>query len=477
MKVGDYVERAARRWGTLPALHDESGTLTYAQLHEEVERMAAALRAAGLAPRAGLGLLAANGRGFLIGLFGALRCDAIVLPVSPQSRPQEILELVEEAGLHFLLDEGASALPGAQLATQIEMGARRYRLVRTRVDASRPLAPHIEDAAVVRFTSGTTGQAKGVVISHRSVMERIVAANAALGLGPGDTVVWVLPMAFHFVVSIILYVYHGVAIAVADDHDFAAMLACANRHRGTVLYASPIHIRLLAADESGAAMPSMRIVLSTTAGIPEGICRQFTARYGLDVWQVFGIIEVGLPILNRRHAARQPDAIGEALPGYEVQVLDERLQPMPSGSTGKLAIRGPGMFDGYLSPPLRREQVLKNGWFLTGDLASRDAEGVLRIEGREKSVINVAGTKVFPEEVEQVLLEHPAVGGCRVRGRQRDPIGEYVVAEIQLRPGAAANAAELSAWCRGRLSMHKVPRFFEWVQEIPRTATGKTVRG
>jgi acyl-CoA synthetase (AMP-forming)/AMP-acid ligase II len=134
------------------------------------------------------------------------------------------------------------------------------------------------------------------------------------------------------------------------------------------------------------------------------------------------------------------------------------------------------MFDGYLSPPLGRDQILLNGWFLTGDLASKDERGLIRLEGREKSMINVAGKKVFPEEIEQVLSEHPAVAACRVLGRTHTLMGEYVVAEVQVKVGVRAHAADLSAWCRTKLSVHKVPRVIEFVDEIRLTANGKIDR-
>jgi acyl-CoA synthetase (AMP-forming)/AMP-acid ligase II len=460
MNVGDLVDRAAEQWGGRPALHDAAGTLNFADLRREVDRLASWMRASGLERRSGLGLVAGSGRRFLVGLFAGMKCGAVVFPMAPRMHEHELRDTIARGGIHFILEESGEC----------------YRLIRTPIDAALPVAPHIADAAVVRFTSGTTGAAKGVVLSHQTVMDRIVAVNRGLSLGPDDTVVWVLPMAYHFVASIILYVSCGAAIAVAGGLDAGSIIECANRNRATMLYASPMHIDLLASDRSELALSTLNQVISTTTGISGNTCRRFAARFGLEVRQAYGIIEVGLPILNRRHAAEQPEAIGEAIEGFRLEILDDDHGAVAPGVVGRLAIQGPGMFDGYLNPPLGRDEVLKDGWFLTGDLASMDALGVVTLAGRAKSVINVAGTKVFPEEVEQVLLEHPAVSACRVRGRAQRLVGEFVIADVQLRAGFDLRPADLSAWCRRRLSVHKVPRVIEFVDDIPLTAGGKVLR-
>lgn len=181
-------------------------------------------------------------------------------------------------------------------------------------------------------------------------------------------------------------------------------------------------------------------------------------------------------IVNLRKPEQHPEAVGYAVDGYTIDVLDEDLRAVPAGDVGQLAIKGPGMFDGYVSPALTRDEILQDGWFLTGDLASRDEDGLITIKGREKSMINVGGAKVFPEEVESVLLEHPAVLRCRVFGREHALIGECVVAEVELVANAPVRAAELSTWCRDRLSAYKVPRLIEVVDEVPQTASGKVNR-
>ena len=184
-----------------------------------------------------------------------------------------------------------------------------FRFGFTGIDTSAAFAPFVHEPAFIRFTSGTTGKSKGVIVSHQSVLERIEGANKGLELGPTDTVIWVLPMAYHFMVSIILYVRFGTAIAVAKDFLAKNIIEITNQRKGTLLYASPVQIRLLANDTGTEKMPSLKKVISTSAAIGLDVCKAFKERFKLDVSQAYGIIEIGLPILNYSKSAEHPEAV------------------------------------------------------------------------------------------------------------------------------------------------------------------------
>ena len=240
-----------------------------------------------------------------------------------------------------------------------------------------------------------------------------------------------------------------------------------------------MHIRMLTGEASGRALPpSLRRVMSVSAKLHPQAARDFQARYQVPVSQGYGIIEVGLPIMNIREAAEHPEAIGRPVEGFEAIIVDDKMKPLAEGETGQLALRGPGMFEGYLSPPRRREEVLHDGWFLTGDLAHRDSGGRIVLDGRTTSVIHVAGHKVFPEEVAAVLDHHPAVLRSRISTRPHPQMGEVVHADVQLRNGnTATTREEILAFCRQRLSSHKIPMSLEFVSEIPLTTSGKVRHG
>jgi long-chain acyl-CoA synthetase len=291
----------------------------------------------------------------------------------------------------------------------------------------------------------------------------------------------VLPMAYHFYVSIILYLEAGAAVLVSGDYFAESILDSAAGHGATFLYVTPMHIRLLNSEKSGRALPpTLKRVMSVSSRLDPQFAREFQARFKVPVCQGYGIIEVGLPIMNITEAAEHPEAIGRPVSSFEAMIAQDQMKPVTEGGTGQLAVRGPGMFSGYLNPPRSRGEILRDGWFLTGDLAHRDTGGRIVLDGRTSSVIHVAGHKVFPEEVAAVLDSHPAVLRSRVFGRAHAQWGEAVYAEAQLRNGSSAAPAtgeDILAFCRRRLSSQKVPVTIEFVPEISMTSSGKVRHG
>lgn len=479
MNVYDTLSHSARQWPERTAIIDAAGPLDYQSLWREIEALQVQLTRLGVREGQGVGVRARNGRVFVFGALAALGCGAVVMPIHHQMKPDELSDMLVRAPLCAILSDAKAAAPKASGSCELKL-LNGASLSFTRLDGPQlPLAPGIEDAAFVRFTSGTTGTAKGVVLTHGGVLERIHAANTGLGLTCEDRVLWVLPMAYHFYVSILLYLEVGAAIVVSADYLAESLLDAALSHNATFLYVTPMHVRMLIAESSGRGLPrSLHRVMSVSSRLDPQAARDFYARYHVPVAQGYGIIEVGLPIMNIEEAAEHPEAIGRPLPAFEAAILDDATTPVPEGETGQLALRGPGMFAGYLSPPRRRDEVLRKGWFLTGDLAHRDGAGRIVLDGRTSSVIHVAGHKVFPEEVAAVLDQHPSVLRSRVASRPDPQLGEAVHAEVQLRSGSPPTTSEdIVAFCRRRLSNQKVPTSLDFVTELNLTSSGKVRHG
>jgi acyl-coenzyme A synthetase/AMP-(fatty) acid ligase len=476
VNVYELLRLAATQWPERPAVHDLHGTMSFKELYDQTELLRLHLIDLGVSNGMGLAVKAKNGRGFIMGLFAGVGCGAIVMPMSHQLKKAEIDEILAESGLHAILDDYSGVPPFCPISANIELATEKFAFSFTGVDREVVYAAHVHNPAFVRFTSGTTGKSKGVVVSHESVIERIEAANAVLELGPQDTVVWVLPMAYHFIVSIVLYVRFGAAIAVAKDFLARNILEISNQYNGTLLYASPMQIRLLANDRSNSMMSSLKKVISTSAGIGYDVCLDFKNRFGLTVSQAYGIIEIGLPMINFEKSEEHPDAVGFALPGYTVDILDDNYEVLPEGEIGHLAIKGPGMFDAYLFPSRMRNEVLKNGYFLTADYASKTKEGLVKIEGRAKSVINISGIKIFPEEVEAVLETIPGVKLARISSSPHPLMGQIIEGELVLNEGSELNVDDVLSYCRSRLSSFKTPQRLRIVASLPMTKTGKLQR-
>jgi acyl-CoA synthetase (AMP-forming)/AMP-acid ligase II len=477
MNVFDTLAQSARQWPDRIAIIDGGGSMDYRTLWQEVEALRGQLDKLGLREGQGVGVRARNGRAFVIGALAALGCSAVIMPIHHQIKPDEVAEMLAKAPLCVILDDGSGTVqPGKTVALE-NPGGNGLRFTRLE-NSQQLLAPQLADAAFVRFTSGTTGAAKGVVLTHRDVLERTRAANSGLKLTHEDTILWVLPMAYHFYVSIILYLEAGATVLVSGDYLAESIIDSAAQHRATFLYITPMHVRMLNSDKSGRTLPpSLRRVMSVSSKLHPQSARDFFAKYKIPVCQGYGIIEVGLPIMNIAEAAEHPEAIGRPVSGFEAKIVHDGMQPVAEGETGQLALRGPGMFSGYLNPPRSREEIMHEGWFLTGDLAHRDSGGLIVLDGRTSSVIHVAGHKVFPEEVAAVLDSHPAILRSRVFGRPHPQWGEGVYAEAQLRNGGTVNAEEVLTYCRRRLSSQKVPVSLEFVPEISMTSSGKVRHG
>lgn len=457
MRLPDLLRASAARHPERPALTDVASgrTLTYAALLAAADETAAALRAAGVAAPQRIALVGSGSLAYVGVAFGILAAGACMVPIASNLRAAErvqILDGIDVNGVVHVPDDGA---PWS--FAWIDR-------------ARRPPAGFAAlDAAFVRFSSGTTADAKGVVLSHASTLARIAAADAVLRLGPDDRILWTLPLAYHFAVTIPSYLGAGAHVALAPESTPATMAAALAAHDATLLYASPVLLARLAALPAPPTLPRLRLALSTAAPLAPEVATRFDATYGVALGQAYGIIEAGLACINTRRGADHdlPSAsVGRPVPGYEVATF----------AAGEVGVRGPGLFDAYYAPWRPRADVLRDGWFMTGDVGTVDATGALTLHGRTKSTIVVAGLKLFPEEVEIVLAEHPAVAESRVVARPHRALGELPHAEIVLRPGTRFDREGLARHCADRLSPWKVPVTFTVVAAIPKTPGGKILR-
>lgn len=462
MNIVDQI--ALRASADRPALVADGIALTYGELLERVSKVAAWLDICPGFRREGVprvGLACGNGVDYIVLALGILKAGGCLVPLAEELTEAERQEIIGRTALCGMIFSGRDgrewlALKTADLANEAEFSTL--------------------DPAFIRFSSGTTGASKGVVLSHAKLRERIVAANAALEIGPGDRVLWMLPMAHHFAVSIVLYLYHGACTVIGESHLAEQVLETARATRATVIYGAPFHYSLLAADQGGYAWPDLRLAVTTAAPLSAEIAHGFRKRFGKSLVQGLGIIEIGLPLMNTGGAGDSPTAVGRPLPAFDVELRDDEGLPVEVGGVGELWIKGPGMFDAYLSPWQTIDEICVDGWFATGDLAVTDAAGRVYLRGRKKSVLNVSGMKVFPEEVETVIERHPSVRRCRVLGLPHAVLGTVPIAEVILREGESLIARDLIHWCRKSLSVYKVPVRVKFVGQLPVTASGKIRR-
>jgi acyl-CoA synthetase (AMP-forming)/AMP-acid ligase II len=475
MSTYDILQQSALSWPDRPALIDAEGVISYRDLYKQTELLKSTLINTGLGPGMGLGVLGRNSRFFVAAMFAGMGCGATVLPLSHQLKQAELDKILKDTCLHAVLDDQNSVYPLNGASETIVFAKQTLRYTWTDISRQQPITA-LSDAAFIRYTSGTTGTSKGVVLSHRRILERIQNVQQAIKLTPNDAVLWVLPMAYHFLVTILLYLCSGAAIILCKDFLAQTLINDANQYNATLLYAAPMHFRLLAADQSGKQLQTLKYAISTSSAIPLAVAEAFKQRFKLPITQAYGIIEAGLPLLDSFSANSHPESVGYPIGDFEVALLDKRHQPVPEGEPGRLAIRGPGLFDAYLTPWQPAAEIITNGWFMTGDLARRCIDGRIIICGREKTMINVSGNKAFPEEIEAVLNDHPDIVASRVFGQPHPLMGEIVCAEIILVADAVLNIEAVLHFCRSRLSIYKVPQRLLPVDHIELTGSGKLQR-
>ena len=466
MNIVDVIRESARARPAHPAIRCGTGAVSYGELLARVDTLAAAWRAAGMAPLQRVAFHFPDGVDYIAGSLAILATGAAVVPISPTLMGDEAGRVLAEIDVHWIL-----APPGGDAVWSDATFALRPRATRAE---PRPgyeaIAP-----AFIRFTSGTTADSKGVVLSHAAIRERIDAADQALRIQPEDVVLWVLSMSFHFVVTILLYLTRGATIFLCQQ-PFPRALLDGIRAGGTVIYASPFHYQLLAA--AGGLQPAelarVRLAVSTATKLPEAVADVARARLGLDLAEAYGIIEVGLPFVARPgDAQRAPGGLGRPLPGYDV-----RIDAPDADGVGEVLLRGPGMADAYFQPWRTRASYLDDGWFRTGDLGRLERDGSLCILGRLKQVINFSGMKIFPYEIEDVIARHPAVQQCRVVARPHPSHGQVPCAELVLRAGAASPTVldDIRRACARDLAPHKQPQDLLVVNALPLTPSGKIRR-
>ena len=454
-----------------PAVSDGERVLTYPELFAEVECAAQRLRDEfAISPGARVGLAVANSTEYLIAALAVLASGGVLVPFSLAAREEERRKFREAIRPEIMIREAETD------GNFTGRAWRRTFRVETTGEPGAPLPlPRGRRGAFIRFSSGTTGASKGVVLSHEAVLER-TAACTELRIACGERVLWVLDMAYHFVVTIILFLRRKAHIVLADGAWEEPMVAALRSNAVHLLYATSYHYNMMIRSDrfSPELLREVKQAVATAMPLDPATAAAFRVKFGVALTQAYGIIEVGLPCLNDDLSEKRAASVGRLQQAYQLRLMN----PSPGG-VGEVQLRGPGLFDAYYEPFAWREKLYPDGWFPTGDLGRLDEDGYLFLTGRSKNVINFLGMKIFPEEVEQVLNHFPGIRESRVSGELSGQV-EYPVAEIVVDDPAAATAAwlrDLRRYCFERLAKYQVPTEFRVVSALPRTASGKIRRG
>lgn len=451
------VEANARRFGEKPALLWENGRLTWTELDHLASGFARRLSGQGVQNGDRVAIILPNGAEFVIAFLAVLKLGATAAPLNPLIKSEELEAFKEDLRPKLIVDH-VTMEPGVWHAN-------------SEVDAP----------ALILYTSGSTGRPKGAVFSH----DALTFANRSWGepvmaLTPDDTVLVAVPLAHSLGLNggLLAPLLTGASVALVERFTPEAVFGAMKKFHVTVFPAvATIFRRLLNAPAfSGADFSSLRHAISGAAPCPWELAVEWQEKTNTRIVRGYGMTELFRPLSHGAGDPTEiPDAVGKPVPGVEIRIVVEENERSPDGA-GELWIKSPAMMGCYLDAAEETREVIADGWFKTGDIATVSPDGYVRIVGRKRERILRGGYSIFPQEVEAVLVSHPAVAEAAVVAIPDADLGEEVAAFVSLKPMARLTTEELFDYCKEHLARYKYPRQVSIMSELPKGPTGKILK-
>ena len=485
--------------------------LTFSALDGYCRKIANGLVAAGIKPGDKVALSCLNLPYFPMIYYAILKAGAVVVPLNVMLKAREIAYHLEDSDAKaYFCFEGTEQLPMAAegfKAFQLTTSCEHFWLMTADPAAASPIAgaktlgqllatsggdfetvqTSPDDTAVILYTSGTTGFPKGAELSHSNMVMNAVASRDLLRLDYNDIMIITLPLFHSFgqTVQMNAGFLHQNTLILIPRFTPEAIFTAIQEQGGTVFAGVPtMYWGLLNYEDKenrfdfDKITKTLRIGVSGGASLPIEILNGIQEKYGLPIYEGYGLSETcPVATFNQPHKPRKPGSIGFPIWGIEVRVVNDQSVEVPVGEVGEIAIRGHNIMKGYYNKPEATAAAFKNtSWFHTGDLGRMDEDGYFYIVDRVKDMIIRGGYNVYPREIEEVLLTHPAVSLVAVIGVPDEHYGEEIKAYIILKDGQSATPEEIIAWSKEQMAAYKYPRLVEIRETLPMTATGKILK-
>lgn len=497
------LERAAARAPEVIAIQFYQHQFTYAQVQTMSDRLAGALRTQlKVQPGDRVALYMPNCPQYVISFFAIVKAGGIVVQTNPMYTPRELHHQWQDSGASAVLTVDMLAARAEQVTGQL--GIAHLAVAKLR-DGARPpgalsweelvqqggerpvltINPK-EDVAVLQYTGGTTGLAKGAALTHYNLVTNVIQSQLWTGEEPApgkDRILAVLPLFHSYGMTLCMNigVYSASTLILLPRFDVDEVLQAIRDYQPTMFPGAPtLYIAVAShpeADKYG--LNSIRICNSGAAPLPVEALHAFEAKTGATIIEGYGLSEAS-PVThgNPIKGLRKPGSVGLPLPDTDAKVvaLDDSGREVAPGEVGELWLRGPQIMKGYWNKPEETAKVLHGEWLATGDIVHMDEDGYFYVVDRIKDMIIASGFNVYPRDVEEVLYQHPAIQEAVVAGIPDAYRGETVKAYVVLKPGQELTADELIAFCRERLAAYKAPKLVEFRASLPRTMVGKVLR-
>jgi long-chain acyl-CoA synthetase len=511
------LEDSAREFPNVPACVFIGNQRTYKEVNDAADRLATALINMGVKQGDVVGILLGNMPQFLIAFFGILKAGGIVTLINPLYQPPEIQFQLKDSGAKALIivdimhdnydkirantpvkytivTTMADAFPGMPATFQLPK-VPGYYLWGPLLEKTPPKPPKfkidpVDTPAVLLYTGGTTGVPKGAVLTHYNLVADASLCRSWIPFakrGTGDSTLAVLPLfhSFGLTVCMLNSVLLGGCLVLHPRPDLDQILRDIPKYKVKFFPGVPtMYINLInKPDIDEYDLSSVTACLSGAAPLPMAVAKAFEKKCGANLVEGYGLTESS-PVTHSNPIQEKPPftkkregSIGVPFPNTLAKIvdLDTGTKDLPPGEVGELVIQGPQVMKGYWNKPDETAKVLRNGWLYTGDIAKMDKDGYFYIVDRKKLMIDRAGFKIWPRDVEEVLFTHPAVADAAVIGVPDEKRGETVKAFVVLKEGKTAKPDDIITYCKDKLAYYKVPQFVEFRASIPKTMIGKTL--
>ncbi len=486
--LAQLLTETAGKHGNRPALKLDDTVVTYDGLNESATRVAGLLKERGLEPGDRVAIMLPNVPYFGAVYYGVLRAGGVVVPVNVLLKGREVAFYLADPEAKFLFawhgfaDAAVDGAHAAGAETIIVTPGDFEHLLADAPRAPEDVERDGSDTAVILYTSGTTGTPKGAELTHANLLDNCLHGGTELvHVSPDDVILGALPLFHSFGQTCCLNtaVRAGACLTLIPRFEPGKALEIIERERVTLFDGVPTmyHAMLHEPDRERYDVSSLNMCVSGGSAMPVEVMRGFEAAFGCVILEGYGLSETS-PVASFNHPERErkPGSIGTPIHGVEMKVVDDGGNALPPGEIGEIAIRGHNVMKGYWNRPDATDEVLRDGWLLTGDMAQVDDDGYFFIVDRKKDMIIRGGYNVYPREIEEVLYEHPAVFEAAVVGVADEALGEEIGAAITLRPGADATADEIREFVKERVAAYKYPRAIWFVDALPKGATGKILK-
>ncbi len=510
LNLAVLLEEGARDWPDRVAVIFNETKLTYAQVNGAANQVANGLTARGIGKGDKVALSCPNLPYFPIVYYGILKTGATVVPLNVLLKGREIAYHLDDSDAKaFFCFQGTPDLPMGQFGYDGFQKAERcehFFMITADPAAPSPIEGTMtmgqmmhgqspaftravtssNDTAVILYTSGTTGQPKGAELTHSNmVMNARVCADNLFPTIDHPVHLITLPLFHSFgqTVQMNTGFYQGASISLLPRFDPDAALAIMERDNVSsfagvpTMYWAILHYPHADKYDLEKIARNMQIAVSGGSAMPVEVMRAFGERFTVKILEGYGLSETSpVASFNRIDKPAKPGSVGLPIWGINIRIVDEDDNDVPQGELGEIVIKGHNVMKGYYKRPEATAEVMRTGWFHSGDIGYIDEDGYVYIADRVKDMIIRGGFNVYPREIEEVLITHPAVSLAAVIGVLHDSHGEEVKAFVILKPGAEATPEELVAWSKENMAAYKYPRIIEIREELPMTATGKILK-